>query len=191
VLDKPYQATIVETIGQAPLPPVTVNFHSSQIGNNLMIDPPRNSGGQQIQRAAKQAAEKTGDSDRSENTREAQQATQNQNTQVNEAQRRDSEAAALRAENIANILEDSGIKITTADTNDKVYRRYQDQSNTRQIGWGYEALSPSGYNYANIALPITSRALVVVTQDRLTDAFNSNTESARSYGTIIINQQHR
>jgi hypothetical protein len=194
VLDKPYQATIVETIGQAPLPPVTVNFHSSQIGNNLMIDPPKSSGGQSIQRLAKQVAQKTGDGerdDREESKKEAQHAAQHHNSNIGEAQRKDTEEAGIRAAALSKVLEDNGITVTNTSTNQRIYRIYQDASNTRQIGWGYEALSPSGYNYTNIGLPISSKALVVVTQDRITDAFNSNSESARSYGTIIINQQYR
>lgn len=60
-MDRPYQATVVETTNNAPLYPVVVDLSASPIGNNLMITPPRTPAGVSIQVAARAAAERTGD----------------------------------------------------------------------------------------------------------------------------------
>jgi hypothetical protein len=36
-----------------------------------------------------------------------------------------------------------------------------------------------------------SKILLVVTQDRQTDAYNFNTQSSKTYGMIVVNQNYR
>jgi hypothetical protein len=60
-MNRPYQATLVETAANPPSPPVTVALNGMAIGNNLMINPPRTMAGQNIIMAARDAANKTGD----------------------------------------------------------------------------------------------------------------------------------
>jgi hypothetical protein len=79
----------------------------------------------------------------------------------------------------------------TSKENEHVYKIWQDKSQTIQIGTGYESLSANGNNYANIAQPMDSKILLIVTQDRQTDAFNFNTQSSKTYGMIVINQNWR
>ena len=190
-LDKPYQATIVETASNPPSPPIVVDLTGQPVGNNLMISPPKTGTGASIVAAARAAAEKTGDYKGTPvNTAEAQQSQQSQNDQV-KAQREDTIKAAAVALEVTNKLVDSGVKITDVSDNPYLYKIYKDKSETQQIGLGYERLSPSGLNYANIALSMDTKALLVVTQDLITDAVNTNAASSRSYGTIIINQSYR
>lgn len=59
-MDRPYQATLVETAGNAPTPPITVNLFSTPIGNNLQIAPPRTMSGGNVVAAARAAAAATG-----------------------------------------------------------------------------------------------------------------------------------
>ena len=59
-LTRPFQATLVETAGQPPTPPITVNLFNTPIGNNLQISPPRIIGGGNIVVAARAAAAATG-----------------------------------------------------------------------------------------------------------------------------------
>jgi hypothetical protein len=65
-LDKPYQATMVETAGQAPTPAMIVNLSNTTIGNNLIIRPPQTLIGLSVQQAARSAAQKTGDAKKDE-----------------------------------------------------------------------------------------------------------------------------
>ena len=193
VLDRPYQATMVETSGQPPSPPVVVDLNGSPVGNSLMLSPPRTGSGASIVAAAKAAAERTGDrtgdsqpQDRAEN----QQIVQNQNDQAR-SQREDTMKIAAITLELTNTLKDAGVKPTDVSDSPFVYKTWRDGSQTVQTGWGYERLSPSGFNYANIALGLETKALLVVTQDLVTDAYNSNILSSKSYGTIVINQSYK
>jgi hypothetical protein len=202
-MDKPYMATLVETLSAPPLPPVIVELMNTPIGNNLMLSPLRTPGGVLIQVAARQAAEKTGDArKRDENKKDDSKSNDSGPSLV--------EQVAINSGNVgpngkhpgeddnnngriiqtitADSLKDVGIDVrdkTTGD--DHVYMLYKDASRTQQTGWGYESLSSSGHNYANIVLPLNTQAVVVVTQDRLTDAFNFSA-SGKSQGSIVINQ---
>jgi hypothetical protein len=59
-LTRPYQATLVESAGQPPTPPITVNLFNTPVGNNLQITPPRTMSGAGLVAAARQAAASTG-----------------------------------------------------------------------------------------------------------------------------------
>lgn len=59
-LTRPYQATLVESSGQPPTPPITVNLFNTPVGNNLQITPPRTMSGAGLVAAARQAAASTG-----------------------------------------------------------------------------------------------------------------------------------
>jgi hypothetical protein len=196
-MDKPYMATLVETLSAPPLPPVIVELTNTPIGNNLMLSPLRTPGGVLIQVAARQAAEKTGDARKRDDTKKddskgsdnapslVEQVAVNSGN-VGADGRRPGEDGKIIS--IIDKLKDEGIDVKDKTTGDEhVYMLYKDASKTQQTGWGYESLSSSGHNYANIVLPLNSQVVVVVTQDRLTDAFNFSS-SGKSQGSIVINQ---
>ena len=197
-MDKPYQATLVETLSAPPLPPVVVELMNTPIGNNLMLSPLRTPGGVLIQVAARQAAEKTGDARKrddlkkddskgSDNTPSLveQVAVNSGNVGPNGKKFGEEDGKII---SLVDSLKEAGIDVKDKTTGDEhVYMLYKDASKTQQNGWGYESLSSSGHNYANIVLPLNTQAVVVVTQDRITDAFNFSS-SGRSQGSIIINQ---
>lgn len=195
-MNRPYQATIVETAGQAPLPPITVNLGGAPIGTNLLISPPKTAGGVSIMAAAKSAAEKTGDTKRDQRDdkddtkdSEKQQASSRQN---DERQKQSNQHSAETT--VAESIDTKKLGITVGDIsteNPNVKKIWRDKSETQQAGWQYESLSSSGSNYANVNLTMDTKALVIVTQDRVTDAFNFNTQSSKSYGLIVINQTYR
>lgn len=58
-LNRPYQATLVETAGQPPSPPITVNLFNTPVGNNLQISPPRTMSGANVVAAARAAVADT------------------------------------------------------------------------------------------------------------------------------------
>lgn len=197
-MNRPYQATIVETAGQAPLPPITVNLNGAPVGTNLLITPPKTAGGVSIVAAAKAAAEKTGDAKRdqrddkddSKDSEKQQVAAKQGDDRQRQASRDSNEKTTTRIESIDTATLDVAVGDVGTE-NPNVKKIWKDKSETQQVGWQYESLSSNGNNYANINLTMDTKALVVVTQDRVTDAFNFNTQSSKSYGLIVINQTYR
>lgn len=212
-MNRPYQATLVETAANPPSPPITVALNGMAIGNNLMINPPKTMSGASIIAAARAAAIATGDAkksdnrdkkedkeDKEDNKEERQHAASNkdggpksqrQGRSANEGDEDPANRTKVGVD-VAGSLKASGVSIGDAGTeNPNVRKIYKDKSETQQVGWGYESLSSNGNNYASIGLNIDTKVLVVVTQDRVTDAYNFNLQSTKSYGTIIINQTYR
>ena len=210
-LDKPYQATMIETAGTAPTPPVVVNLAYTPIGNNLHLSPPQTMSGENIQRAAKAAAVKTGDA-KKEDTKQASNdssstgqsaeasasVTQEQEAKERQAVADQQAAAAAAAKAIAQAaaeeaaLQAQGVKVSSAPADDpNVFAVFKDNNpNLNQIGWGYASLSQTGNNYANVALTPNSQVLVVVTQDRQIDAYNFAGGNNKPQGSITITQSY-
>jgi hypothetical protein len=53
------------------------------------------------------------------------------------------------------------------------------------------SLSPNSNNFTAISLTNDNKVLVVVTQDRITDAFNFAGANSKPQGSIVINQSYR
>lgn len=199
ILDKPYQATVVETAATPPTPPVVVNLNNTAIGNNLIIRPPSTMTGVGIQQAARTAAEKTGDAKRDDDKKEGKEHSSEEAKATNDQQKEQKErsvaqqAAEERALAVLTELKEKGVTVTDkAYENEHVVRYYKnDNPNLNQIGIGYMSLSPSGNNFTAISLTNDSKVLVVVTQDRQTDAFNFAGGYNKPQGSIIINQSYR
>jgi hypothetical protein len=215
-LDKPYQATLVETSSTPPTPPIIVNLSNTPIGNNLHLSPPKTIAGINVVAAAKSAAIATGDakssnndidkkdsinssqgSDSSNTPSIAESNTTQQQQQQNEKSQADEEAADTQAAkavvSIANFEKLTGIKVNdTVASDPNVFAVFQNNNPAlSQIGWGYASLSEDGKNYFNISLPADSQVLVVVTQDHLSDAYNFNGNNAKAFGSITITQTYK
>lgn len=200
-MNKPYQATVVEMAGAAPLPPIIVELGGAPIGNNLMLSPLRTASGITIQTAARAAAEKTGDARKRDDAKNDSKGDDKLPTLVEQVavnsgnvgpngrpSGQDDQGGKIIQAVTVDSLKDAGIDVKDKDSGDThVYEIFKDASKTRQIGWGYESLSANGNNYANIVLPNDTKVLVVVTQDRLTDAFNFGA-NGKNTGSIVINQ---
>ena len=197
-MNRPYQATIVETAGQAPLPPITVNLNGAPVGTNLLISPPKTASGVSIVAAARAAAEKTGDAkkdqrddkDDSKDSEKQQVAAKQGDDKQRQAKQQSSDETTTEVESIDTTTLDVAVGDVGTE-NPNVKKIWKDKSETQQVGWQYESLSSNGNNYANINLTMDTKALVIVTQDRVTDAYNFNTQSTKSYGLIVINQTYR
>ena len=198
-LDKPYQATIVETASTPPTPPVVVNLGSTPIGNNLLIKPPTTMGGMAIQQAARSAAEKTGDAKKDDDKKDSKdpgtaeaKATDDQRKDQQEKTAKE-QAAEDRALSLLTELKDAGVKVSDkAYENEHVVRYYKnDNPNLNQLGIGYMSLSPNGNNFTAISLTNDNKLLVVVTQDRQTDAYNFAGGYNKPQGSIVINQSYK
>lgn len=198
-LDKPYQATIVETAATPPSPPVIVNLSNTPIGNNLIIRPPVTLSGLSIQQAAKAAAEKTGDSKKDGNEKEGKEPSAAEAKATNDQQKDNQEktvaaqAAEEKALSLLNELKSKGIKVSDKPyENEHIVGMYKnDNPSLNQLGWGYMSLSPNGNNFTAISLTNDNKLLVVVTQDRITDAYNFAGGYNKPQGSIVINQSYK
>ena len=198
-LDKPYQATVVETASTPPSPPVVVNLSNTPIGNNLIIRPPSTMSGQGIQQAAKAAAQKTGDAKKEDDKKDSKEPNAAE-AKATDDQRKDhqektaaSQAAEDKALSLLTELKEKGVNVTDKPyENEHVVRYYKnDNPNLNQLGWGYMSLSASGNNFTAISLTNDNKVLVVVTQDRITDAYNFAGGYNKPQGSIIINQSYK
>lgn len=198
-LDKPFQATLVETLGAAPTPPIIVNLNNTPLNNNLQISPPKTMSGMNVIAAARAAAEKTGDAkkeskkddkDSKENDTEKEQVAQQSNDSAakkNESQAKDS-VVAMEQVNKDSVASQAAAASTTEDP--WLKKLWADKSETKQIGWLYDPLSQSNRNYTNVILPIDTKVQVIITQDMQTNSYNFG-PGGKPQGQIIVNQNFR
>jgi len=245
-LTRPFQATLVETNGLPPTPPITVNLFDTPVGNNLQISPPRTMSGANVVAAARAAAAATGvtrdnkkedkeggeekqaSADKrnttarrsmsnrpatqkqaaaAETTEEAAAPAEEKTTTTAEAPAAPTvttdlatavtensvvtvaqSAAPAKEENTTNVAATTTISETDPE-NPYVKKIWKDKSETKQVGWQYESLSPNSRNYANIVLPIDTKVQVVVKQDMQTNSWNFSLNKPQ--GQIVINQTFR
>ena len=80
--------------------------------------------------------------------------------------------------------------VTTTETkSDEDANLRKIYSGASQSGWGYESLSKTSRNYANIVLPINTAIQIYIVQDNMVAA--KNFSSGRPQGQIVINQTFR
>ena len=208
-LNRPYQATLVETLNGIPSPAVVVALNGMAIGNNLLINPPQTTTGSNVIAAARAAAQATGDAKKSDSKDkkeekddkddEKQAVANNQdNTNKSTKKSRSANEGGEDLENATKVGVDTpGNKDALAnevaavgDTeNPYVKKLFKDKSETQQVGWMYESLSPNSRNYANVVMPLNTQVQVIVTQDMQTNSWNFS--SGKAVGQIVINQNYR
>ena len=211
-LNRPYQATLVETLNGMPSPAVIVALNGMAIGNNLMVSPPRTTTGMNVIAAARAAAVATGDAKKGDNKDKKDEKDDKDDAKEERQHAANKEGGGARGskqgrsanegdedpENRTKVgLDTPGNKDALAndvagasDTeNPYVKKLWKDKSETQQIGWQYESLSPNSRNYANVVMPINTQVLVVVTQDMQTNSWNFS--SGKAVGQIVINQSFR
>jgi hypothetical protein len=210
-LTRPYQATLVETLNGVPSPAVIVALNGMAIGNNLIVSPPQTTTGVNVIAAARAAAVATGDAKKDDNKdkrdekddakdQEKQHVAGKQEGESNRSQRQrrsanegDDEAANGTKVGVdAKTNKEAAINDVAAvgeTDNPYVKKLFKDKSETQQVGWMYESLSPNSRNYANVVMPLNTQALVVVTQDMQTNSWNFS--AGKPQGQIVINQNFR
>jgi hypothetical protein len=215
-LNRPYQATLVETLNGLPSPAVIVALNGMAIGNNLMVSPPQTTAGINVIAAARAAAVATGDArkddkrdkrdDKDDAKEERQHAankdgpagnrSQRQGRSANESDEDEGNRSKVGVDIAAN--KDSGPNnnavasdaASASDTeNPYVKKLWKDKSETQQVGWQFESLSPNSRNYTNIVMPLDTKVQVTVTQDMQTNQWNFS--SGKAVGQIVINQNFR
>jgi hypothetical protein len=213
-LNRPYQATLVETLNGIPSPAVIVALNGMAIGNNLMVNPPRTTTGVSVIAAARAAAEKTGDAkkdgkkddkdkddkDDAKDGEKQQVASKGEKGGGNKSYKQGRSAT----EGDENLDTATKVGLDTAANKDAlvtevgavsetenpyVKKLFKDKSETQQVGWMYESLSPNSRNYANVVMPLDTKVQVIVTQDMQTNSWNFS--SGKAVGQIVINQNFR
>jgi hypothetical protein len=211
-LTRPYQATLVETLNGIPSPAVIVALNGMAIGNNLMVSPPQTTSGVNVIAAARAAAAATGDAKRDDKKDKRDDKDDKDDAKEERQHAANKEGGGSRSskqgrsanegdedpENRTKVgLDTPGNKdglandvAAAGDTeNPYVKKLWKDKSETQQIGWQYESLSPNSRNYANVVMPINTQVQVTVTQDMQTSSYNFS--SGKAVGQIVINQNYR
>ena len=212
-LTRPYQATLVETLNGIPSPAVIVALNGMAIGNNLMVNPPRTTTGVNVIAAARAAAVATGDAKKGDNKDKKDEKDDKDDAKEERQHAANKEGGGARSskqgrsanegdedpENRTKVGLDTKESNKDALANDVaavsdtenpyVKKLWKDKSETQQVGWQYESLSPNSRNYANVVMPINTQVLVVVTQDMQTNSWNFS--SGKAVGQIVINQNYR
>ena len=213
-LNRPYQATLVETLNGIPSPAVIVALNGMAIGNNLMVNPPKTTTGVSVIAAARAAAEKTGDAKKSDNKDK-----KDDKDDKDDAKDQEKQAVASKQEGGSNKSQKQGRSANESDEdttngtkvgvdtqsnkdtlakevaavgdteNPYLKKLFKDKSETQQVGWLYESLSPTGKNYTNIVMPMATQVQVTVTQDMQTSQWNF--APGKPQGQIVINQNFR
>jgi hypothetical protein len=175
-LDTPYQSTSVSALDSPPTKPVILSLDNVAINNNLLISPPKiNSDNNSVS---------------TRNTRDDGPKQEiNNRVMIDQVKSPQDYDATQRVIEVSKYLTSLGVTITDVTDNPNVSKIYSDSSETIQTGWLYGRISPSGGNQVSIVMSLDTRALLVITQDFVTDAYVSNTQSTRAYGTIVVNQR--
>ena len=214
-LNRPYQATLVETLNGMPSPAVIVALNGMAIGNNLMVNPPKTTTGVSVIAAARAAAEKTGDAkkdgkkddkdkdDKDDAKDGEKQQVANKKEGGGNRSYKQGRSASEGDEDLDNATKvgldtkDQGNKdalsneVAAASETENPYvkKLWKDKSETQQVGWLYESLSPNSRNYANVVMPMDTKVQVTVTQDMQTNQWNFS--PGKPQGQIVINQNFR
>ena len=209
-LNRPYQATLVETLNGIPSPAVIVALNGMAIGNNLMVSPPQTTTGANVIAAARAAAVATGDAKKSDGKRDEKDdakddekqtvASKSEGAGVKTKSKNSKSGTAEEEEKTttnANVLVEQVNKDSLAnevaavgDTDNPYLKKlFKDKSETQQVGWLYESLSPNSRNYANVVMPLDTKVQVTVTQDMQTNQWNF--APGKPQGQIVINQNFR
>jgi hypothetical protein len=209
-LNRPYQATLVETLNGIPSPAVIVALNGMAIGNNLMVSPPQTTTGVNVIAAARAAAQATGDAKKDDRRDkrddkddakdvEKQQVAGKQEGSGSNRSRRQGRSANEGDENLdtatkvgVDVNKDAiANQVAAVGETDNPYvkKLFKDKSETQQVGWLYESLSPNSRNYANVVMPLNTQVQVTVTQDMQTNQWNF--APGKAIGQIVINQNYR
>lgn len=201
-MNKPYQATLVETAANPPSPPITVALNGMAIGNNLMINPPRTMSGMNVIHAARQAAQATGDmkkddkdkkeekDDAKDSEKQHHVASKESSTQSKSSTEEKTDTSKFAKQKDPEDLLASAVGNRESSEDEHVFKLYKDKSQTQQIGWQWEGLSQNGRNYTNVVMPVDTKVQVVVSQDMQVNSYVF-APGGRAQGSITVVQQYR
>ena len=181
LMNQPFQATVVESVGSVPSAPVVVNSAAlTTIGNNILLSEFKVEDKSQV--ASREAK------DYKKEAKDEQSAAF---IEKNE----DHKVKVIETENKTTVaINTSALGFAVTQSNeDNVYvsKVYRNNDGVTHIGWLFSISSDNDNNYASIVVGKDSKSLVVVSQDLLINAHNFNSASVISNGLIVINQVYK
>ena len=188
VMNKPYQATVVESRGNAPPTPSIIKFDSRQVGNNMQVSSPKTEGGASLVEKAREAVKEANKSAADK------QAEKNNNPTSGIAGVTAEQAAQIAQQNAAQTTQetkadDKPVQKSMAELLAQGTRVTPIYDNKQlQIGWKYYGVSDSKGQETNLVLPKDSLAQIVVVQDMIIDVFQFANKPG-GYITIRQNQK--
>jgi hypothetical protein len=203
-MNRPFQATMVETAGAPPTPPLTVNLFGTPVGTNILVSAPPTMSGAPLVAAARRAAAAAGvpgvkkDDGKKESKEEskddsggdAEQVASNQAAESKKTQQASSDSKTTVAQTE---VKEEVVATAAAETKSEdpewLRKIWKDKSETKQVGWAVESVSQNGRNVAQVALQMNTQVQVSVTQDMLN--ISNNFSTGRAQGSIVINQTFR
>lgn len=203
-MNRPFQATMVETAGAPPTPPLTVNLFGTPVGTNILVSAPPTMSGAPLVAAARRAAAAAGvpgakkDDGKKESKEEskddsggdAEQVASNQAAESKKTQQASSDSKTTVAQTE---VKEEVVAAAAAETKSEdpewLRKIWKDKSETKQVGWAIESVSQNGRNVAQVALQMNTQVQVSVTQDMLN--ISNNFSSGKPMGSIVINQTYR
>jgi len=186
-MNRPFQATYIETQGNSPPPPVLIKLDPKNIGNNMQIVTPQTLSGGSLVNSAREAV------------KEATKSLQEKNAEKNNNP--STGVSGVTSEQEAQIVQQSTSTTVTQTNNasppsiqksveelltpgSHVSPIYQGQT---LIGWQYYNVSQSNNELAHIKLPKDTLVQIVVIQDYIMDAYQFANKPG-GYITIKQNQ---
>ena len=189
LLDKPFQATMVENSYTPPAPPVKVNMTLKQANNTLQISAPTTTSGENLTKISKNALKLS---------LNPAQAASDSNSDPDSGGDPFEEVAALIAAKPAtpDQLQQLYVENNGELPKKTIYTNVSPVLNKKlvQIGWAYSLLSPDKEQAATVWLPKNTEVQVVVSQNGIVDSYNfmnqkwTNQGDGRPQGTITIVQ---
>jgi len=189
-LNKPFQATVVDSANISPTPPKTVSLNSRQLNNSLQIATPPTSDGTSLEQSAKKEFKKTNAAGNA--------ADKNAEPDLNTTDNVEMVAAA-----IANPPTQPELQAVYVEYNpgqklkQTVYTDVDPLLSKKliQIGWTYTTISDSKLQESIIILPKNTKVEITTEQDGIVGGFNFSDHhwptpgTGRPDGTITIIQR--
>lgn len=178
-LDKPNQATVVDSNNAAPSTPVVVNMEGRQLNNTIQLSPPQTSSGIPVTQVSRGTPPQPSVVSSVESS--VQVASQS-NDNVD-----DFKKEIVNLVVIDQILNDvtKPIRISkvTSSSDDSKLQPYLEKQ--VQTGWQYKGISDNHTHYTNILMPLSTDIKLTVIQDLTTDSYVMGSGEG---GSITIRQ---
>jgi hypothetical protein len=186
-MNRPYQATLVETNALMPTTPVIVDLNGAEISNNLMIAPPQTYGGTTVIQAARNAALKTGDLIKAATDAQSEQISSTNNSNVVVSRTQETQTVI----NFSELKKDKPKENTndSSEPGNPHVIRLMARNSAQQVGWMYEDIGTTNRNYTGIVLPMDTKVQVTVSQDNLVSTHSFG--GVRPVGSITVIQSYR
>lgn len=207
-MDKPFQATVVESASVPPSTPAIVRLDIARLDNNLQVGTVQTTSGFSVIQSARQEAKETsnpaaaaadsnatpdvGSNDSVEQA--AQQVTEDVTQSAVMVEQPSNPDTAVVEQSIKSTVIQSTPAPQEETPAEKVMKITPIVEKVATIGWKYASLSEKKTQEANVILPRDSKVELIVIQDNVIDRYNFNGQSypnpglLKPEGIIIIKQ---